>query len=765
MSITESNEAAIQALLDNEAELDKIAESTALDPVILQSLNNPRDRLLLFKLDAELGAFVEDKIAQRLEFPPMSSYHRLLVHRVAHYFKLDHKVDGSGKKVVLFKTTESAIPVLRIRDLHEQDDAPIAPKLQLMKRKTEPSQDALFAAAAALQASTQDLTAAEEKKFEERLEEYAKARARIFKDHEELSAADLKALDDSRRLRSRLVQEYEEQAQYAEEVANELFAQPSETSGVGIRPSLSHFFPQTSGHDDGDAVAVPTFPPPFYGDLFGYMYPPVATASAVPVTTAPNVVPQPVVMHPLPPALPLAGQIPSGAVIGSNLPTPTASDAVVDSADSQTGAAFLNPANDEEWPLPQKLAGARPVAQHGALVPGVSATTATVPPPVSTASIPTTSVSSLPAAASAPPVVIPVPAPALLPAPRYSGVLNATAMAFHPSAPVAVAPVQVSTQLMQPSAFSQDSWGVPGAATNSHPYQPYGGAFAAPLLPFGSTPILAAPQQQQQQQPQQQAPMQSKPRRQQGRSTARAVPQYWDASQEPMYGMYPPQWQQPPPLVYDVHRRNAPRSRTLFDPYKKDSRPPQAQQAYSPAPPPQQQQQYPQVPISQSASQRVGVAVAPAGLLAPPSLPPQPSHQLLFDYSMPAYDRTYTRSDTKAPVMPNHIMQVCGLDNISRREADRLLGDIRRKGAKVKWLNKQTVIAIFKNARKAEQAVTAVSKTKLELQPFSPTILKRPALSGEPEDPTQAAAQAVAALNLAELPDVVDGDVGGAEDD
>jgi len=41
----------------------------------------------------------------------MSSYHRLLVHRIAHYFHLDHKVDGTGKKVVLFKTEQSKVYV------------------------------------------------------------------------------------------------------------------------------------------------------------------------------------------------------------------------------------------------------------------------------------------------------------------------------------------------------------------------------------------------------------------------------------------------------------------------------------------------------------------------------------------------------------------------------------------------------------------------------------------------------------------------------
>lgn len=37
----------------------------------------------------------------------MSSYHRMLVHRVAAYFGLEHNVDHSGKSVIINKTSNS----------------------------------------------------------------------------------------------------------------------------------------------------------------------------------------------------------------------------------------------------------------------------------------------------------------------------------------------------------------------------------------------------------------------------------------------------------------------------------------------------------------------------------------------------------------------------------------------------------------------------------------------------------------------------------
>jgi hypothetical protein len=54
----------------------------------------------------------------RLELKPMTSYQRLIVHRVAHYFKLDHVVVDSQnpsddalnkRKMVLYKSQETRV--------------------------------------------------------------------------------------------------------------------------------------------------------------------------------------------------------------------------------------------------------------------------------------------------------------------------------------------------------------------------------------------------------------------------------------------------------------------------------------------------------------------------------------------------------------------------------------------------------------------------------------------------------------------------------
>lgn len=38
------------------------------------------------------------------KFPQMTSYHRMLLHRVAAYFGMDHNVDQTGKAVIINKT-------------------------------------------------------------------------------------------------------------------------------------------------------------------------------------------------------------------------------------------------------------------------------------------------------------------------------------------------------------------------------------------------------------------------------------------------------------------------------------------------------------------------------------------------------------------------------------------------------------------------------------------------------------------------------------
>ena len=81
-----------------------------IDEFLFQTLCGNKDRVTILKLEQEiLQTFMADTKRSRMDFGGLTSYHRLIVHRVADYFHLDHSVseiDGV-KTVVLTKNPKS----------------------------------------------------------------------------------------------------------------------------------------------------------------------------------------------------------------------------------------------------------------------------------------------------------------------------------------------------------------------------------------------------------------------------------------------------------------------------------------------------------------------------------------------------------------------------------------------------------------------------------------------------------------------------------
>ena len=46
-----------------------------------------------------------------MEFPSMTSYHRMLLHRVAAYFGLEHIVSPSGQSIIISKAISTRLSV------------------------------------------------------------------------------------------------------------------------------------------------------------------------------------------------------------------------------------------------------------------------------------------------------------------------------------------------------------------------------------------------------------------------------------------------------------------------------------------------------------------------------------------------------------------------------------------------------------------------------------------------------------------------------
>ncbi|KAH0629006.1 hypothetical protein JD844_010735 [Phrynosoma platyrhinos] len=131
---------------------------------------NPRDRMMLLKLEQEILEFINDNNNQFKKFPQMTSYHRMLLHRVAAYFGMDHNVDQTGKAVIINKTSNTRMFSEHIKDEKSSE----FPQRFILKRDdTSIDRDDNQ-----IRIPLQD--GRRSKSIEEREEEYQRVRERIF---------------------------------------------------------------------------------------------------------------------------------------------------------------------------------------------------------------------------------------------------------------------------------------------------------------------------------------------------------------------------------------------------------------------------------------------------------------------------------------------------------------------------------------------------------------------------------------------------------
>ncbi|XP_055072616.2 R3H domain-containing protein 1 isoform X6 [Misgurnus anguillicaudatus] len=136
--------------------------------------NNPRDRMMLLKLEQDILDFISNIDSQKRKFPPMTSYHRMLLHRVAAYFGLDHNVDQTGKAVIINKTCNTRIPDQKFSEHFKDDKSDDFQKRYILKRDNS----SLDQDDGRLRMRLKDDRRS--KSIEEREEEYQRARDRIF---------------------------------------------------------------------------------------------------------------------------------------------------------------------------------------------------------------------------------------------------------------------------------------------------------------------------------------------------------------------------------------------------------------------------------------------------------------------------------------------------------------------------------------------------------------------------------------------------------
>ncbi|CAJ1087042.1 Hypothetical predicted protein [Xyrichtys novacula] len=169
-------EKTLKKMLSRDSSQD-YTDSTGIDlhEFLVNTLKgNPRDRIMLLKLEQDILDFISNNESQERKFPPMTSYHRMLLHRVAAYFGMDHNVDPSGKSVVINKTTNTRIPDQKFSEHIKDDRADDFQKRYILKRDNSSFDREDSTIRMRLKADKRS------KSMEEREEEYQRARERIF---------------------------------------------------------------------------------------------------------------------------------------------------------------------------------------------------------------------------------------------------------------------------------------------------------------------------------------------------------------------------------------------------------------------------------------------------------------------------------------------------------------------------------------------------------------------------------------------------------
>lgn len=159
---------------------------TDLHEFIISTLKT-KDRHFLINIETELLKLVRDHSRKTYTFSPMNAYERMLVHRVAAYFGLEHNLDQQNSCICVAKTSSTRIPDLKFSNVEGYDEnAPPEPKhysslepKKVLKRTDEKSQSFDKSPDRRPQNGKYEKYP-RSKSYEERQKQYESVRGRIF---------------------------------------------------------------------------------------------------------------------------------------------------------------------------------------------------------------------------------------------------------------------------------------------------------------------------------------------------------------------------------------------------------------------------------------------------------------------------------------------------------------------------------------------------------------------------------------------------------
>lgn len=157
-----------------------ICKESMVDPFLVEALQSPRHRLTILRMELDIQRFLQNPDCQQFEFPHFpTSYLRLAAHRVAQHYGLvtivqDNGIDGLVNKILVKKIAEIRYPAVCLSEIPaKQLESDKHRQLKVVIRH-RPNKGTVS------ESNNNGLKHNPLKTVEERMEEYDRARARIF---------------------------------------------------------------------------------------------------------------------------------------------------------------------------------------------------------------------------------------------------------------------------------------------------------------------------------------------------------------------------------------------------------------------------------------------------------------------------------------------------------------------------------------------------------------------------------------------------------
>lgn len=183
-----SNSAASSPSLSRDSSTENTLECSGAELLafLTESLKkSQKDRMYMLRIEQEIIQLIKDSSRESHKFSSGSSYNRMLIHRVAAYFGLEHNVDHTHTSVIVTKTKNAHIPELKLKELIKDDESTDEPKKLILKRDSTSLEDSSGSSfdkdrspESHLNGSFSD--SSRSRSLEEREENYERVRARIF---------------------------------------------------------------------------------------------------------------------------------------------------------------------------------------------------------------------------------------------------------------------------------------------------------------------------------------------------------------------------------------------------------------------------------------------------------------------------------------------------------------------------------------------------------------------------------------------------------